>query len=142
MPAIRAMSGCGSIALKVNVIGLAPSSFRSGAGNSSLKAAKLAAQQPHDQDDDQDKPEYPADAVAATPTIVAAAVISDATSEQQDQQDDDQNQFHDGFSLSPVSTTARYVMGTTQEFQKSSGLNGRQRCRPFRFRVGVKLTEY
>jgi hypothetical protein len=44
----------------------------------------MAAQQPHDQDHDQDNPEYPADAITATAAIVAAAVIPDAAPEQED----------------------------------------------------------
>ena len=41
----------------------------------------MAAQQPHDQDHDQDNPEYPADAITTTLAIVAAAVIPEAASQ-------------------------------------------------------------
>src|SRR5271166_3973313 len=41
------------------------------------EATKMAAQQPDDQEHNQDKPEYPADAITTSPAIVAAAVISE-----------------------------------------------------------------
>src|SRR6266481_2874370 len=87
MPAIRATIGCSSAALRAKVIGLLHVRWKV------LKGAKMAAQQPHDQDHDQDNPEYPAEAITTTPAIVAAAVIPEAASEQEDQQDDDQIQF-------------------------------------------------
>src|SRR5579864_4254400 len=67
--------------------------------NPALEGASMA-QKVNDQHHDQDKPQYPADAITATPAIVTAAVIPEAASEQQDHQDDHQNQFHDGFSSS------------------------------------------
>jgi hypothetical protein len=44
----------------------------------------MATRQPHDQDHDQDNPEYPADAITTTLVIVAAAVIPEAAPEQED----------------------------------------------------------
>jgi hypothetical protein len=52
-------------------------------------------EQPHDQDDDKDHSEYPADAVTAAAAVVAAAIISEAATKKDDQQNNYEYQFHD-----------------------------------------------
>jgi hypothetical protein len=47
----------------------------------------MATQQSYDQNHDQDKPEYPADAITTTAAIITTALIPEAASKQEGQQD-------------------------------------------------------
>jgi hypothetical protein len=57
-------------------------------------------EQPHDQDDDKDNSEYPADAVTTAAAVIAAAIISEAATKKDDQQNNYEYQFHDKASFS------------------------------------------
>ena len=48
-------------------------------------------EQPHDQEDDKDNSEYPANAVTTTTGVIAAAVISEAAAEEEDKQNNYQD---------------------------------------------------
>jgi len=45
-----------------------------------------AAEQPHDQDDDEDNSEYPSDTVRTTAGMITATIISKAAAKENDQQ--------------------------------------------------------
>jgi hypothetical protein len=104
----------------------------------------MAAQQPHDQDHDQDNPEYPADAITTTLAISAAAVIPEATPEQEDHRMMIRINSITGISASAVS-------------RSDEGDRDHSHCRPYRgvedtrpaslpavchFGLGWRLTKY
>jgi hypothetical protein len=70
------------------------------AGRSETADVPRTTEEPHDQDDDKDNSEYPADAVTTATAIIAAAIISEAATKKDDEQNNYQYQFHDKASFS------------------------------------------